>query len=726
MPTDPDYDVLVLGGGPAGSTAAALLAREGRRVALLERERFPRYHVGESLLPSVLPFLEELGVADEVARHGFHKKVGQTFVWGRHRAPWVLDFRELDVYPYAYFVERAELDALLLRNAARKGAEVHEGVSVEDVLTEGDRVVGVRARRDTGEAWSPTARYVVDATGQNALLARRAGDRQYVDGLRSLAVWSYWEGAGRLPPPADEHIVTVSTETGWIWFIPMQNGRTSVGVVTSDVDELRGDSGSRAADIEAFYRRTLGRAELVGDLLAGARQVDGMHSQRDWSYCARRFTGPGFLLAGDAACFIDPILSTGVHLAMTGGYNAALVLNSALAEPEHEPAFLRYYQRSYATTYRELLTQVRHFYQMEVHRDAVFWKSRRILRVDPRLDGSLAFVFLTSGLARHVTSEAPHDLTGQSRAAFSRRLDQGGRVDYRPNARDRDLAHAARLVVTGADGSLVAFEQRGMRLRLRPAAEAPFAARPARTAFLVEIARAADGLPLGTLLVEAARPNLPAGARAVRGFAVHARPYRGRDDAGALLREAAEAAARAIHESAETALAPLEDDVRAALASSDGTAWDLAEPAPLGDEAAAATPVTAEFARAADGETLWVVVDARRAPEAQENPYWRGRLVDASYTSEVERDPPPADVGALMAEVTAALAAAEAPCATVSEALERAPAALARGGGGAWVLRGVRRIALAGEALHTGDPMAPPEARPSPPRRREDDEASGP
>ncbi len=697
MPTQPDYDVLVLGGGPAGSTAAALLAREGRRVALIERERMPRYHVGESLLPSVLPFLEELGVADVVARHGFQKKVGQTFVWGRHRGPWVLDFRELDVYPYAYFVERAQFDELLLRNAARLGAEVHEGVSVEDVITEGDRVVGVRAKRtDTGETWSPTAKYVVDATGQNALLAKRAGDRQYVEGLRSLALWSYWEGAGRLPAPADEHIVTISTDTGWIWFIPMQNGRTSVGVVTSDVDELRGDSGSRADDIAAFYLRTIQRAELVGELLAGARQVERVHTQRDWSYCARRFTGPGFLLAGDAACFIDPILSTGVHLAMTGGYNAALTLNSALAEPAHEPAFMRYYQRSYATTYRELLTQVRHFYQMEVHREAVFWKSRRILRVDPRLDNSLAFVFLTSGLARHVTAVAPHDLTGQSRAAFSSRLDQDGRVDYRPNARDRDLAHASRLVVTGADGALIAFEQEGMRLRLRPTAEAPFSARPARTAFLLEIARGTDGLPIGTLLVEAVRPNLPAGARTMRGFAVHARPYRGRDADSALLRDAAGAAVQAIHESAETSLVSLEDDVRAALSSSDGTAWDLTEPADLGDAAAAAMPVTAEYVRASDGEGIWVVVDARRAPEALENPFWRGRLVDASYTSEVERDPPPADVLALMARVTDALTAIESDCRTVSEALARAPEALARITTDAWTLRGVRRIEMDG------------------------------
>lgn len=691
MSNPPDYDVLVLGGGPAGSTAAALLAREGRSVALLERERGPRYHIGESLLPSVLPFLEELGVAEEVAARGYQRKLGQTFVWGRDRSPWVLDFRELDVYPFAYFVERADFDALLLRNAARHGAAVHEGVTVEDVLTdEAGRVRGVRARRaDTGEAWSPTARYVLDATGQNALLARRSGERQYVEGLRNVAVWSYWEGAGRLAPPADEHIITVSTETGWIWFIPLRDGRTSVGVVTSDVGELRAGGAAREDELAEFYRRALGRAELVGELLAGARQVDGMHTQRDWSYCARRFYGPGFALAGDAACFIDPILSTGVHLAMTGGYNAALALHSALAQPAHEPAFMRYFQRSYTATYRDLLTQVRYFYRVEAHRESVFWKSKRILRVDPRLDGSLAFLFLTSGLARHVVADAPHDLPAQAHAAFPSRLGPGG-VAYRPGAAARALSGGARLVVTDADGALLAIEQEGMRLRLRPIAEAPFAARPARTAFLVEVARA-DGDPVGTLLCEPARPNLPPGARLVRGFALHARPYRGRDADGAL-RAAADAAAAAIADSAETDLAALESDVREALESAGGEAWDLARPAPLGDPEVAAMPVVAEYLRAADGEPVWVVVSTRRAPEVLENPYWRGRLADLNYTTRAAHDALPADLRALLDAAVDALTAAERACDTASALLDRLAAATDPARAAGWRLAGVRRI----------------------------------
>jgi hypothetical protein len=215
----------------------------------------------------------------------------------------------------------------------------------------------------------------------------------------------------------------------------------------------------------------------VGGLLAGARQVEGIHTQRDWSYGSRHLSSPGFLLAGDAACFIDPILSSGMHLAMAGGDNAALAVHSALAEPAHEPAFMRYFQRSYAATYRDLLTQVRHFYRVEACREAVLWKSKHILRVEPRLDGSLVFVFLTSGRAQHVTAEAPHDLSGQAHAAFSSRLGAGA-VVYRPRAPSRVLANPARLVVTGADGALLALDQDG--LRLRPTSDATFAARPAR------------------------------------------------------------------------------------------------------------------------------------------------------------------------------------------------------------------------------------------------------
>lgn len=687
------YDVIVIGGGPAGATAATLLAREGRKVALLEKARMPRYHIGESLLPSVLPFLEELGVMAEVERHGFHRKVGQTFVWGRDRAPWELDFRQLDVYPYAYFVERSAFDAILLANARKVGVDVHEDTSVEDLVERDGRVVGVRAQRAGSDVpWFPTAHYVIDASGQNALAARKFTQRRWVEGLRNLAIWSYWEGCGRLPDHAREHIVTVSTHDGWIWFIPLADGTTSIGVVTSDTSELRGEGAG--VDLGGYYERAIESAELVGELTRGARRVQPLRTQRDWSYCASRFHGPGFVLAGDAAAFIDPILSTGVHLAMSGGYLAAVATHSALAEPEHAATYFQYFQRSYAAIYRDLLTQVRYFYRVEAFRDSIFWKSKRILRVDPRLDGSLAFVFITSGLARHVISESPHDLAAQAHTAFASKL--GGdekSAAYRPSAAHRALAGDGRLVVTGADGRLLRIEQDGLRLRLAPGDDAAYAARPSATAFLVEVARGSDGLPAGYLLVERERPGLPEGTRVARGFAVLTRPYPGGD--GALLGAAADAVLAAIEDSTQSGIVELENDVLETLESIGGETWDLARPAPLGDASRALFPVVAEFARGEGEPALWVVAGARRAPEAHDNPRWRGRLVDVDYRTDGSDD---ASTAALVEAAIAGVRGVDVRAEDVASALDGVAVAWASGVAtpAGWALRGVRRVDAAG------------------------------
>ncbi|MEZ4390965.1 MAG: tryptophan 7-halogenase [Polyangiales bacterium] len=677
------FDVVVIGSGPAGSTAAALLAREGRRVALLERQRLPRYHIGESLIPSVLPFLEELGVADEVRAAGFQRKVGQTFVWGRDRTPWVLDFGELDVYPSAYFVERGDFDHLLARNAARLGAELLEGVTVRGTIREGARVVGLRAERD-GAPVEVRARYVIDASGQDAVLAHELTERRYIEGLKSLAVWSYWEGAARLPGDATDHIVTVSTPTGWVWFIPLSPERTSVGVVTSDWSALRGEA---PASLDAFYTAALQGVEIVPGLLRDARRCADVRSARDWSYCASRFAGEGYFLAGDAACFIDPILSTGVHLAMSGGYLAALAANSALAEPQLEAAFAQYFQRSYGAIYRELLAQVRHFYRVEAWREDVFWKSKRIVDADPRLEGSLAFVFLTSGLARHVTAAAPHDVATQARAAFASKLSGDAReTAYAPRAAARALSDGRGVVLRASDGRLLRASQEGLRLRLTPCPDAGITERPPSSAFAIEVSDR-DGLPLGVLLVEALRPDLPERARRVRGLAVTPRPYRWRDADRATLDDAAARCARVIAESHDDDLDALREGLPRALRAESDPAWDVTSPAPLSDLADAA-PVLLELAR--DGAlSLRVTVSVRRAPEAHENPYWRGRLVDVDYHLQPADAPLPTEALRGVIEVLRAL---EGRCDDASAALVACPAALANYARGPWRVTGARRM----------------------------------
>jgi FAD-dependent halogenase len=229
--SEASWDAIVIGGGPAGSGAATYLATHGRRVLVLERERFPRAHIGESLLPGVLPYLDALGVRDAVERAGFERKEGQTFVWGVDRTPWEIDFRELDVHPYAYFVDRARFDALLLGRAREAGAVVEEERAVTRVLFEKGRAVGVVSRGAGGER-TDTGRFIIDASGQSAIVARGADLRRVVRGLKNVAWWAYWEGATRLPGHKRAHILTTSVPEGWIWVIPLGN-TTSVGVVTS-------------------------------------------------------------------------------------------------------------------------------------------------------------------------------------------------------------------------------------------------------------------------------------------------------------------------------------------------------------------------------------------------------------------------------------------------------------------------------------------------------------
>lgn len=692
MTTATDYDVIIIGGGPAGSTAAALLAREGRRVLALERERMPRYHIGESLLPSVLPFLEELGCMAEVEAAGFQRKTGQTFSWGDDRTPWSLDFRRLDVYPSALFVERQDFDHILWNNAARLGAEVREGAAVDDVLTEGPRVVGVVARLGDDPPRPLTARYVLDASGQHALLARRFATRRWVKGLRNLAVWSYWRGAGRLPPPGDEHIITEAIDDGWIWFIPLRGGVTSVGVVTVDWDRAR--AGAARADLAGWYERTVRASEAVGPHLTRASRVEDVRAQRDWSYCSTRFHGPGYCLAGDAACFVDPILSTGVHLAMTGGYLAALALHSALARPHQEAPYMRYFQRAYGTTYRELLTQVRYFYRVQAHRESIFWRSKRLLKVDPRLDGALAFLFLNSGLARHVTSQHPHDLPGQAHALFPEEL--GGSpaeaVPYRPRAASRELVAPGGYVVhVGPDRRLYGVVQRGFQLHLQPSESPRWRERPPGTAALLEVAAADSGDPIGTLLVEAERPDTPPTALRRAGLACTTRRYRGMDAREPALREAA-AAVLAAGEGPAGDFTAFEARARVRFAHADGRAWHLGAPPPVDSVALVEHPVSAEFRRARDGAAVWVIAQARRDPRAHEAPFARTRLVDVDYSAGGPLDD---DALALIDAAVARVRAATRAEATLSRGVAACQDALLAAGDlrAGWSLVAVRRVA---------------------------------
>ena len=373
-----DVDVAVVGGGPAGSAAATLLARRGWRVVLLERERFPREHVGESLLPASLPILKDLGVLDAVEQAGFVKKAGATMVWGSDSEPWSWYFRETNrAYPHAYQVHRPQFDQLLLDNAAANGVDVRQEHRVIDLDLEPQ---GARLSVESaGVASTIDARFVVDASGQTGLIARKLGLRRNDDFFRNLAVYAYFEGASHLAPPDEGNIFIESYPDGWFWKIPLSAQRTSVGAV---VDSALGQEGIASLGLEPFFRQQLDQAPRTAALLADARLSDGPHVVRDWSYVAQRLVGDSHILVGDAACFVDPLFSSGVHLALSSAVFGSAFVTTALRRPEMAADAAAVYSELYLQQYRHFRELARLFYASNRTVESYFWEARKIVDAD--------------------------------------------------------------------------------------------------------------------------------------------------------------------------------------------------------------------------------------------------------------------------------------------------------------------------------------------------------
>ena len=321
-------DAVVCGGGPAGSSFATFLARMGHSVLVLEREKFPRFHIGESLLPWNVPLLARLGALDKIRAAGMQVKHGARFYHqGTEMTRPVRFANGIDAdHPTAFQVKRADFDKLLLDHSRESGAMVFEEARVEEVLFDGSRARGVRVTLN-GEAQprTVTAKVVVDATGRDALLSRKLGGRKRDPLLDRSAAFAHYDTFKRAEGPTGGDIIVVTTPDGWWWLIPFSDGSVSVGIVMpSQRFKTRGGS------VDQLYEESIAATPEVRDLLVGAHRTTEIRAIADYSYKTSTFSGDGFCLIGDAACFLDPVFSTGVLMAMTSAELAAETIDRSL------------------------------------------------------------------------------------------------------------------------------------------------------------------------------------------------------------------------------------------------------------------------------------------------------------------------------------------------------------------------------------------------------------
>jgi flavin-dependent dehydrogenase len=372
-----------------------MLARAGWRVRLFERERFPREHIGESLLPASMPLLEALGAMPAIERAGFVKKWGAVMVWGSGEEPWSWHFSETNRrYPHAYQVWRPQFDQILLDNSRAAGVEVREGCRVTEAQFDGETVTGLRYLDENGAEQLCRARFVVDASGQAGLLGRTLRLRRSDPYFRNLAAYGYYTGAAPLSESERGNIFIESYEHGWCWAIPLHTGWTSVGFV---VDSERGQEGIRRDGLEGFFKSQLAQARYTADRLSAATLVSGPIVVRDWSYVSDEVAGDGYVLAGDAACFVDPLFSSGVHLALSAGVMAAAYVTSALRDPTLRAPAGQVYKELYYRQYGNFRELAKLFYASNRSVESYFWEARRITGADESLSPRQAFVQAVAG-----------------------------------------------------------------------------------------------------------------------------------------------------------------------------------------------------------------------------------------------------------------------------------------------------------------------------------------
>jgi flavin-dependent dehydrogenase len=339
-----NYDAIIIGGGPSGSSAGAILAEHGHKALVLEREKFPRYHIGESLLPFTYQPLKRLGLIEKMRASAFIKKYSVQFVSpsGRASQPFYFNTRYDEDVSQTWQVLRSEFDVMLLNNAREKGAAVVEETTVSEFIKEGGKVVGVRAQNKKGEHLEFRAPITIDCSGREAFSAIRNRWRMGDPELHKVAVWTYYRGAKR-DKGKDEGGTTVAfvPEKGWFWYIPLHNDIVSVGVVAEGKYLTR----DGVKDAKAMFDREVTQNKWIEQYLAPGKQFGDYFITGEYSYHVKHCAAEGLVLAGDAFCFLDPVFSSGVMLALKSGVMAGDAVHEAILAQDFSPARFAEYGR---------------------------------------------------------------------------------------------------------------------------------------------------------------------------------------------------------------------------------------------------------------------------------------------------------------------------------------------------------------------------------------------
>lgn len=333
MPDPSHIPVVVIGGGPSGSTAATLIAKGGVPVQLFEREHFPRFHIGESLIPETYWVLERLDMLPKMKGSHFVKKHSVQFVneHGRLSEPFYFWDNKPHECSQTWQVRRSQFDQMMLENAREHGVRVHEGARILEVLWDGDRARGVVVQDEDGSTQEVTADVIVDASGQSSMIMSRLNLRVWDPILKKAAVWTYWKGAYRDSGRDEGATMVLQTQgkNGWFWYIPLHDDILSVGIVSS-YDYLFKNRDNY--DYETIYNAEVARCPEVARRISSAVRVSEFFAQKEYSYRSKQAAGNGWVLVGDAFGFLDPLYSSGVLLALKSGQMAADAVVEGLAK----------------------------------------------------------------------------------------------------------------------------------------------------------------------------------------------------------------------------------------------------------------------------------------------------------------------------------------------------------------------------------------------------------